>query len=154
MGTNLLFRYCSHKLCLFRLFRYRSETPKLTAKNFWVLQKNKPKNNRNRLSFGLFWFEPRKNFNCFEDPLIEKVFGRFFWFVSFCIHSYVCFVCFDSGPKNRNKPKKMFFDFTKQTEKQPKQIEFRFVSDRTEKKIWLFRGHPMQKSEKTNSKLQ
>ncbi len=28
----------------------------------------------------------------------------------------------------------MFFGFAKQTEKQPKQIEFRFVSDRTEKK--------------------
>jgi hypothetical protein len=35
----------------------------------------------------------------------------------------------------------MFFGFAKQTEKQPKQIEFRFVSVRTEK-IGLFRGHP------------
>jgi hypothetical protein len=35
----------------------------------------------------------------------------------------------------------MFFGFAKQTEKQPKQIEFRFVLVRTEKKIWLFRGH-------------
>ncbi len=29
----------------------------------------------------------------------------------------------------------MFFGFTKQTEKQPKQIEFRFVSVRTKKKF-------------------
>jgi hypothetical protein len=36
---------------------------------------------------------------------------------------------------NQNKPKKMFFGFAKQTEKQPKQIEFRFVLVRTEKKI-------------------
>ncbi len=38
--------------------------------------------------------------------------------------------------------KKKFFGFAKQTEKQSKQIDFRFVSVRTEKKIWLFRGHP------------
>jgi hypothetical protein len=39
----------------------------------------------------------------------------------------------------------MFFGFAKQTEKQPKQIEFRFVSVQTEKKIRLFRGHPNPK---------
>ncbi len=32
----------------------------------------------------------------------------------------------------------MFFGFAKQTEKQPKQIEFRFVSVRTEKKFDCF----------------
>jgi hypothetical protein len=37
-------------------------------------------------------------------------------------------------PKHRNKPKKMFFGFAKQTEKQSKKIEFRFVSVRTETK--------------------
>ncbi len=36
----------------------------------------------------------------------------------------------------------MFLGFAKQTEKQPKQIEFRFVSVRTENFFWLFRGHP------------
>jgi hypothetical protein len=30
----------------------------------------------------------------------------------------------------------------KQTEKQPKQVEFRFVSVRTENLFYLFRGHP------------
>ncbi len=54
------FRFVSTKFCLFRLFRYRSETPKQTETNWkkslWV-SRNKPKNNRNRLSFGLFRFE-------------------------------------------------------------------------------------------------
>jgi hypothetical protein len=59
--------------------------------------------------------------------------------------SSICFVCFDTGPKHRNKQKqteKKFVGFAKkQTEKQPKQIEFRFVSVLTEKtKISLFRG--------------
>jgi hypothetical protein len=31
-------------------------------------------------------------------------------------------------PKYRNKPQKEIFDFAKQTENQPKQIEFRFES--------------------------
>jgi hypothetical protein len=34
---------------------------------------------------------------------------------------------------NRNKPKKIVFSFAKQTEKEPKQTEFRFVSVPTEK---------------------
>jgi hypothetical protein len=54
----------------------------------------------------------------------------------------VCFGCFDTGQKQRNKPKKIIFGFAKQTEKQLKQIEFRFVSIRTEKIFLLFRGHP------------
>jgi hypothetical protein len=49
--------------------------------------------------------------------------------------SSVYFGCFDTVPKHRNKPKKNFWAFAKtQTEKQPKQIEFRFVLVRTEKK--------------------
>jgi hypothetical protein len=32
--------------------------------------------------------------------------------------------------------------FAKQTENQPKQAEFRFVSVRTENFVCLFRGHP------------
>ncbi len=55
-----LFISPSHKFCLFRLFRYRSETPKQTEKNFvWFHGKNKPKNKRNRLSFDSFRFEPK-----------------------------------------------------------------------------------------------
>jgi hypothetical protein len=49
-----LFNSPYHMFCLFRLFRYRSETPKQTEKNFLVSRNNKPKNNRNRLSFGYF----------------------------------------------------------------------------------------------------
>jgi hypothetical protein len=40
--------------------------------------------------------------------------------------SSVCFGCFNTSPKHRNKLKKMFFGFAKQTKKQPKQIVFRF----------------------------
>jgi hypothetical protein len=69
--------------------------------------------------------------NCFEDPLIENVLVLFGLFQQ----SSVCFGCFDTSPKHQNKPKKCFFSFAKQTEKQPKQIEFRFVSVQTEKKI-------------------
>jgi hypothetical protein len=75
---------------------------------------------------------------------------HFYIAVLFCSFSFfglfrnksVCFGCFETGPKHRNKPKKYFFGFAKQTENEPKQIVFRFVLVRTEKKICLFRGHP------------
>jgi hypothetical protein len=41
-------------------------------------------------------------------------------------NSSVCFGCFDIGAKHRNKLKFFVFDFTKQTETNPKQILFRF----------------------------
>jgi hypothetical protein len=95
-----------------------------------------------------FWFEPRKKINGFECPLIDNVFlGIFLVYFGLFWENSVCFGCFDTGPKHRNKPiqtEKKFSGFVKQTEKQPKQIEFRFVSVRTEKKIWLFRGHPSE----------
>jgi hypothetical protein len=52
-----------------------------------VSRKSKSKNNQNRLISSLFWFEPRKKLNNFEDPLIENVLWRFFRFVStkFCL---------------------------------------------------------------------
>jgi hypothetical protein len=78
------------------------------------------------LSFGLFWFEPNKIYR-FEDTLIESVFGDFFGLFR------KSSVCFDTSPKDQNKPKKNCW-FSKQTEKQPKQIEFWFVLVRTEKK--------------------
>jgi hypothetical protein len=102
-------------------------------KNLLVSRKSKPKNNRNRLSFGLFRFEPRKKIYGFEDPLIENIFWRFFRFVSRKFFLFRLFRYRSETPKRTGK--KMFFGFTKQTEKQPKQIEFRFVSVRTEKKI-------------------
>jgi hypothetical protein len=52
--------------------------------------------------------------------------------------SSVCFGCLDTGPKPQNKTKqteKKVFGFAKkQTEKQLKQIEFRFVLVQTGKK--------------------
>ncbi len=62
------FRFVLRKFCLFRLFQYWSETPK---KSFLIFV-NKPKNNRNRLSFGLFRFEPKTFFDCFEDTLVGE----------------------------------------------------------------------------------
>jgi hypothetical protein len=53
----------------------------------------------------------------------------------------VCFGCFDIDPKHRNEPKrtkKITYWFAKQTEKQPKQVEFWFVSVRTENLFYLF----------------
>jgi hypothetical protein len=92
-------------------------------------EKKKLKNNRNRLSFGLFRFEPKK----------KIIFFRGYPNREHCLEVFsVCFGCFDTGPKHRNKPKqteKNFFGFAKQTEKQPKQIVFRFVSVQSEKKI-------------------
>jgi hypothetical protein len=67
----------------------------------------------------------------------------FFRFFGLFRNRSVCFGCFETGPKHRNKPKKIVIGFAKQPENEPKQIEFRFVSVRTEKKICLFRGHPM-----------
>jgi hypothetical protein len=45
---------------------YQSETLKQTEKN-WGISRNKPKNNQNRLSFSLFWFEPKKKIDYFEQ---------------------------------------------------------------------------------------
>ncbi len=54
--------------------------------------------------------------------------------------SSVCFGCFDTGPKHRNKLENFFWVFVKkQTEKQSKQIEFRFVLVWTEKKKKILR---------------
>jgi hypothetical protein len=66
------FRFVSKQIFLFRLFRNGSETPKQTEtnrKNLLLVSRNKPKINRNRLIFGLFRFEPKKKFICFEDTL-------------------------------------------------------------------------------------
>jgi hypothetical protein len=87
-------------------------------KYFWVSHKN-PKNNRNRLSFGLFQFKRRKKINCVEDPLIENVFWRFFRFVAVCFDKVLfvsipirntetnrkkCFLVSRNKPKNnRNR---------------------------------------------------
>jgi hypothetical protein len=59
------------------------------------------------------------------------LFFRKFRVVSVCFglirNSSVCFGCFDTGSKHRNKPKILVFGFTKQTETQPKQILYRYI---------------------------
>jgi hypothetical protein len=71
-GFCFCFQFVSKQICLFRLFRNESETPKQTEtnrKNNFLVSRNKPKINRNRLCFGLFRFEPKTKFDCFEDTL-------------------------------------------------------------------------------------
>ncbi len=108
-------------------------------KNFLLSRKSKPKNYQNRLSFGFFRFELRKNKKGYKDPLIENIFFEIF---SVCFEK-ILFVSVVSIPvqhteTNQNKPKKMFSGFVKQTKKQPKQNEFWFVSVHTEKKFDCF----------------
>jgi ATP-dependent Zn protease len=132
-----------HKFCLFRLFQYQSKTSKQTETNrnkfFLISRKSKPKNNQNRLSFGLFRFEPRKKLTVSRTPYCRERFLKIFCFFSVCfkiiLFVSVVPILIRNTKTNRNKPKKKDFGFAKQTEKQPKQIEFRFVSVRTEKKI-------------------
>ncbi len=81
--------------------------------------------------------EYKKQWNC-RCLVIKIFFGCFGLFRN----RYVYFGCFDTCSKHRNKPKNLFFGFVKQTETQPKQIEFRFFSVRTENIFCLFRGHP------------
>jgi hypothetical protein len=50
-------------------------------KKLFGFAKNKPKNNRNRLIFGMFWFEPRKKKLLFRGPPNIKRFLEFFQFV-------------------------------------------------------------------------
>ncbi len=62
-----------------------------------------PNHNRNRLSFGLFRFEPRKKNNGFEDPLIENVFWIFFLFVSTKFRLFRLFWYLSETPKQTEK---------------------------------------------------
>ncbi len=72
-----------HKFCL-------SETPKQTEKN--LMASAHTKKHRNRLSFGLFLLEPKKKY-CFDDTLVESIFGRFFRLVlkKFCLVGLFCY---------------------------------------------------------------
>jgi hypothetical protein len=66
-----------------------------------------------------------------------------FRFVSVCFETcmFVSVVSIHVRNTETNR-KKYFFGFVKQTETQPKQIEFRFFSVQTENIFCLFRGHP------------
>jgi hypothetical protein len=65
-----LFRFFSKQFCLFRLFRYRFETPKQIEIFLFFVSRNKPKQTKNRSCFSLFRFEPKFIFVCFEDTLL------------------------------------------------------------------------------------
>jgi hypothetical protein len=121
-----------YKFCLFRLFRYRSETSK-QKKKIGGFAKKQTKKQPKQIEFR--FVSEEKKINGFMDPLIENVFWSFFQFVLTKLFVSVVSIPVQNTETNQNKPKKMFFGFAKQTEKQPKQIEFRFVSVRTEKKI-------------------
>jgi hypothetical protein len=67
-----LFQFVSKEVCWFRLYRYRFVTPKLKQIEIIIfVHEKKPKNNRNRFSFGSFMFKPKIFFVCFEDTLPE-----------------------------------------------------------------------------------
>jgi hypothetical protein len=125
-----LFRFFSVCFGLFRFVSVCYETvcfgsiPKQRISMF-RLNRNKQKTNQNSLIESIFWY--------FSENL--GLFGLF-------RNSSVCFICFDIGTKHRNKPNFFVFGFMKQTETQPKQILFRFVSVRTKIFFCLFRGHP------------
>ncbi len=63
-----------------------------------------------------------------------EIFSVCFGLFRFVLTKFCLFRLFRYLSETPKQTEKMFFDFAKQTEKQPKQIEFRFVSVRTEKK--------------------
>ncbi len=68
--------------------------------------------------------------------------SKFVKISDFLFSNTVSFVCFNTGLKHRNKQKetkKVIFLAYTHTKKQPKQIEFWFVSVRTEKKLIVSR---------------
>ncbi len=77
----------------------------------------------------------RQKINCFEDTLIERVFWRFFWFVS---KNSVCFGCFDTGPKHRNKLKKKFLVSRNKPKINRNRLSFSLFRYKPRKKIDCF----------------
>jgi hypothetical protein len=68
-----LFRNSSVSFGCFDMDSKHRNEPKQTEKINWLVSRNKPKINRNRFSFGLFRFEPKIYFVCFEDTLLVPV---------------------------------------------------------------------------------
>ena len=94
----------------------------------------------NSNGFFLFYSKPLQ-VGCVQRAYFG-IFQKFLDCFSSFRNSSVCFGCFDKRSKHRNKPTFSVFGFTKQTETQPTQILFRFVSVRTENIFFSFRGHP------------
>jgi hypothetical protein len=100
---------------LFRLFRFNIKTGSFDVSKQLKQTKDQPKQQQICL-----------NINFFNSPYHKFCLFQLFWY------------WFETSKQTGKK----FGGFAKkQTEKQPKQIEFRFVSVQTENKIWLFRGH-------------
>jgi hypothetical protein len=74
--------------------------------------------------------------------LILLSFPKFYCFFRFISKQIRLFRLFRYGTETPKQTEKIIISFAKQTENEPKQVEFRFVSVRTEKLFCLFRGHP------------
>jgi hypothetical protein len=76
--------------------------------------------------------------------MTNQINSKFVKISDFLFSHTVSFVCFNTGPKHRNKrketKKKIIFLAYTHTKKQPKQIDFWFVSVRTEKKLIVSRA--------------
>ncbi len=132
-----------------------NKQPNKTAANFVKISTFLIPHTKSSVCFGCFDTGPKHRTKtdwvsvCFDSNQEKKLtvlrtynkelFWRFFRFVSrkFCL-----FRLFRYRSETPKQSEKKFFGFAKQTEKQPKQIDFRFVSVWTEKKIRLLRGHP------------
>jgi hypothetical protein len=84
--TSGLFRFVSKQFCLFRLFRYRFETPKQTEKKFfWFHETNGNKRETDLVSvcFGsnrkLFFFHFEDTLHRTHSPGVEGDGGSIFW---------------------------------------------------------------------------
>ncbi len=141
-----VFNYPYHEFCLFRLFRYRSETSKQTENCFFLFsQKSKPKKNRNRLSFRFVSVRTEKKNNGFKDPLIENVFCRFF---SVCFEKILSVSVVLIMVRNTETNQKKCFLVSRNKQKNNRnRLSFGLFQFEPKKKIWSFRGHPTSKWE-------
>jgi hypothetical protein len=101
-----IFGYFSENLGLFRLVSVCYETVLFvsvvsmqvrkteTNRNFLLLvSRNKPKQTRNRSCFGLFRFEPKIIFVCFEDTLAQTHVSTFFYCRHISLIAMKCTSC-------------------------------------------------------------
>jgi hypothetical protein len=70
LGFVLIFSVSFETNLFVSVVSKRIRNTETNRKNNSLVSRNKPKINRNRLCFGLFRFEPKKKFVCFEDTLI------------------------------------------------------------------------------------
>jgi hypothetical protein len=88
-----------------------------------------------------FWAKKRESFfaafgrGCLQEPVLHleggwavNVFCCCFLYFFLFQNGFACFGCFDASPKYQKKPKKCFWFRETNKKKQPKQIEFLFVS--------------------------